>query len=84
MDGLLVFENIIVVPELCRDEIMSKLHESHQGYSKCKDKANSCVWWPGLAKQLKEMVGYCRTCLENRPAQPLRPTVLPERLGADL
>ena len=38
MDWLLLFENRIVVPDLCRDEILSKLHENYQGHSKCKEK----------------------------------------------
>ena len=91
VDGLVVFNNRIVVPVSQRKDILHKLHETHQGLYKCRQNAQATVWWPGLSKELKELVDACRECRANRPVQrwePLHPTDLPERpwqkLGADL
>ncbi|GAB1610332.1 uncharacterized protein K02A2.6-like, partial [Argonauta hians] len=91
INGLLVHDTRIVVPERKRRFILEKLHETHQGLQKCRLNAQSAVWWPGLGQDLKEMIDTCRVCRENRPAQrrePLRPSPLPDRpwqkLGADL
>ena len=91
VDGLLVYGHRIVIPNCQRKDILHKLHESHQGLNKCRQNAQSSVWWPGLNKQLKDLVDTCITCRQSRPAQksePLRPTCLPQRpwqqLGADL
>ena len=90
-DGLVIFNNRIVVPVSQRKDILHKLHETHQGLHKCRQNAQATVWWPGLSKELKELVDACRECRTNRPVQrwePLCPTELPERpwqkLGADL
>ena len=91
VDGLVIFNKRIVVPTALRQEILHKLHESHQGLAKCRQNAQDTVWWPGLSKQLADLINGCRVCREQRPAQrhePLRPTELPQRpwqlLGADL
>jgi hypothetical protein len=90
-DGLLVYNDRIVVPVKERKMILQKLHETHQGLNKCRQNAQATVWWPELGKQLKDLVNSCSVCREERPAQkhePLRPTELPQRpwqqLGADL
>ncbi|KAK7107196.1 hypothetical protein V1264_015153 [Littorina saxatilis] len=91
VDGLLVYNDRIVVPSKERKNVLQKLHETHQGLNKCRQNAQATVWWPGLGTQLKELVNSCSVCREERPAQkhePLRPTELPQRpwqqLGADL
>ena len=91
INGLLVHDTRIVIPERERPFILKKLHETHQGLQKCRSNAQSAVWWPGLGRDLKDMIDNCRVCREHRPAQrkePLKPTPLPDRpwqkLGADL
>jgi hypothetical protein len=91
IDGLLTFRNPLVVPKGQRSEILARLHESRQGFSKCYDNATRCVWWPGIRRELKTLCETCEKCLADRPAQrskPLKPTELPshpwEKMGADL
>ncbi|KAK7088509.1 hypothetical protein V1264_022420 [Littorina saxatilis] len=91
VNGLLVYNGRIVVPESQRKEVLKQLHETHQGLHKCRQNAQATVWWPGLSLDLKQLVDSCGICRENRPSQrsePLRPSILPERpwqkLGADL
>ena len=90
-DGLIVYQNRIVVPSSQRKEILDKLHESHQGLWKSRQNAQATVWWPGITRDLKQKIETCRDCCENKPKQrsePLKPTELPNRpwqkLGADL
>ena len=53
VDGLVIFNNRIVVPVSQRKDILHKLHETHQGLHKCRQNAQATVWWPGLSKELK-------------------------------
>ncbi len=81
-DGLVVRGSRIVVPGSMRTDILQKLHDGHQGLTKCRERANAAVWWPGLATELKNTVMSCRTCQEQRRAQtkePLISTPLPDR-----
>ena len=66
-----------------RLEVSDKIHEGHQGITKCRECAKQAVWWPGLSKQIQEMVENCRVCLQhkvNHP-EPLNPTPFPEHRG---
>ena len=50
------------------------------GINKCHERAKQAVWWPGLSKQIQDMVENCQTCLKhkvNRP-EPLCPTPFQE------
>ena len=34
--------------------MLDNLHEGHQGVVRCRSRAQSSVWWPGLSRQLEE------------------------------
>ena len=90
-NGLVIYRDRIVIPPAIRTDILERLHESHQGLTKCQARAQSCVWWPGITRDFTELVNNCMECREKRPTQrsePLMPSELPERpwqsLAADL
>ena len=67
------------------------LHESHQGITKCRERANGAFWWPFISHDIKTRIQNCAVCRQNQPTQrqqPLQPVDLPERpwvkLGTDL
>ena len=70
--------------------MLDRIHTGHQGISKCRERAKQSLWWPGLSRQLEELVKNCSTCRKclNQRREPLIPTVLPElswqRVGTDL
>lgn len=90
-NGLLVRGDRIVIPFSRRRLILERIHDGHLGISKCRERANQGVWWPGISKDIKDLVSKCRYCTEKRPAQPkepLLPSTLPERpfqkVGTDI
>ena len=50
-----------------RLDILDKLHEGHQGVTRCRERTKTSVWWPGLSKQLEDLVTNCTTCARERP-----------------
>jgi transposase InsO family protein len=91
VDGLLTYGSRIVIPESLRKDILDRLHEGHQGKTKCRERAATAVWWPGIGRDIDRIVETCHHCQVNRKAQrhePLHPTRLPDRpwekLAADL
>ena len=90
INGLLVKDDRIVIPSEMRMEILDKVHAGHQGITKCRERAKRAVWWPGLSRQIEDMVRECRKCAEHRTnhKEPMIPTPVPDRpwqtLGTDL
>ncbi|KAF2886680.1 hypothetical protein ILUMI_19494 [Ignelater luminosus] len=66
------------------------IHEGHMGINKCLSRAKERVWWPGLRRQLINLIESCETCLKNKQpsVEPMIPSKLPTRpweiIGADL
>ena len=90
LDGLLLYDDRIVVPSSERLRMLEIIHQAHQGIVKCRQRARRSVWWPRISTEIQEMVQDCRVCKVNSktPTEPLLPSSLPERawerLGADL
>ena len=88
--GLLMKGNRLVVPLPMRIDVLEKLHDAHQGITKCHERAKASVWWPGLSHQLEEVVKQCPICIKEgvNPAEPVIPSELPDRpwqkVAADL
>ena len=89
-DGLIMRGNRLVIPDALQTETLKKLHEGHLGITRCRLRAKTAVWWPGLSKKIAEFVNKCPECARNSTPrkQPLIPTVLPDhpwqRVAADL
>ena len=79
--GLLLKGERIVVPESLRGECLQQIHEGHLGISKCRERAKTAVWWPGMSRDIERFVDKCPECATKRPTptEPLSPTALPER-----
>jgi hypothetical protein len=90
VDDLLMYDTRIVIPRELRAEMMNRLHEGHQGITKCRALARTCMWWPTLNAQIEDTVKTCTVCAKHRPepVSPLLPSSTPDRpwsrLGMDL
>ena len=81
-DGVVTYKLKIVMPPKMRGDALRRLHESHQGISKCRERAASAIWCPGISRDIKRLIDRSDTCRRNRPTQrehPLRPVELPGR-----
>ena len=69
--GLVLYNNRIVIPQDMRTEILETRWPS------------SSVWWPGISKRIREAVSTCRVCRQEikptRRREPLICTPLPSR-----
>ncbi|CAB3983491.1 PREDICTED: uncharacterized protein K02A2.6-like [Paramuricea clavata] len=60
--GVILRNAQIVIPKSLRSRVLSIAHEGHQGIVKTKMLVRSKVWWPGIDKQVEQMVKECIPC----------------------
>ena len=90
-DGILFCDDRILVPRSMRKTILDKLHESHIGIVKTKERARKLVFWPGMSRDIEEYILKCKVCQKYQPnnqKEPMIPHQIPNRawkkLGCDL
>ena len=44
--------------------MLQKLHNEHLGIEKTKERARETIFWPGITKQIEDVVSHCSTCSE--------------------
>ncbi len=89
--GLLFKNAKLIVLNHLRQEMLNKIHESHLGIMKCKERARDILYWPGISTLTEKMGSQCPVCNKKKksnPRKPLIPHALPgrpwEKIGTDL
>ncbi len=70
----------MVMPPPLRKELQRKVHNGHQGISKCRERARQSIWRPSISKGLKELVQNYQECTkaQGQRSQPLTRSALHE------
>ena len=91
VDKIVMRYNRIVIPQNLRKKALDLAHEGHLGIVKTKQRIRDKIWWPGIYKDVEQLVRGCYACqLVGAPArpEPMISTELPsgpwEQLGLDL
>ena len=63
-DGLVLKGTHIIILTTKRESILTQIHDSHLGLTKCKLRAKQAVYWPGLNEQLEQLILNCPLCLK--------------------
>lgn len=90
VDGIILMENRVVVPENLKHAVLKLLHANHSGMMKMKQLARKTIYWPGLNAEVEELVKRCESCakMEVVPKMKYTETWIPtkrpfSRLHAD-
>ena len=75
VNGIIVFRGRIVIPKTMREEILSRLHSSHLGIVRTKQRARQTVYWPQITANIEDAVRRCERCQADRPSQTHEPIV---------
>ena len=71
---------LFVVPKAHRTAALNGCHQDagHQGHDCTLSLLQECFWWPGMAKQMRQVIKTCRHCLQyegSTAKAPLCPIV---------
>ena len=69
-DGVVFADEIIVIPQSMRLEMLHILHEPHMGMEKTKSRARTVIFWPRLSRAIEDTVAKCSTCLHFARSNP--------------
>ena len=70
VDGVIMNGTRIVIPKSLQDEYLRCLHTGHFGISKCRARAKSTVYWPGIDKDITNLIDRYDTCRQVQHAPP--------------
>ncbi|RXN35722.1 sec1 family domain-containing 2-like protein [Labeo rohita] len=62
LHGIIFKGEKIVVPTSLRSDMLSRVHASHLGIKKSKQRACDIMFWPGMGKEIKNMISKCSIC----------------------
>lgn len=66
VDNLLMVGDRIIIPETMKQKMLEILHEGHLGVEKCKARARSALYWPGISRDIEHFIGRCSACAKFR------------------
>ena len=72
-DDLIVNGCRLLIPTKLRQEILTQLHESHQGSVRTKQRARLSVYWPGINNDIDSVILSCQQCQDHLPSNPKKP-----------
>ena len=74
-DELIVYGCRLVIPHSLRRQVLSQLHEAHQGSTQTKQRAHLTVYWPAIDHDIDQMILACKQCQDHLPSQPKEPII---------
>ena len=81
-NGVLFKGSRVVIPQLLRPEVKSRIHSSHLGVEACLRKARDTVFWPGMNAEVRNQIKQCSICNEFQAKNqklPMQSHKLPDR-----
>ena len=70
VDGVVINGMRIVIPWSLQEQYLKCLQTGHYGVSKCRARAKSTVYWPGIDKDITNLIGHCDICRQVQHAPP--------------
>ena len=68
MNSVMMNGTRIVIPQSLRDKYLKCLHTGHFGVTKCRARAKSTVYWPGIDIDITNLISHCDTCRQVQHA----------------
>ena len=70
--GILMYRERVVIPAVLTKKILKDFYTGHPGMSRMKALMRSYVYWPGMDKDIENMVKSCKSCASVAKAPPIK------------
>lgn len=61
-DKFIFFGDRLIIPAQLRLKFLKILHKGHMGINKCRTRAQECIYWPGISRDIATLVSKCSVC----------------------
>ena len=73
IDGMVMKDKRIVIPESLRNDALKALHRSHLGIVKTKELASTSMFWPKIYSEVENYLSTCCPCMMYKVKQQAEP-----------
>src|SRR5258705_6414210 len=73
--GIILRNDVIVIPTKLRHDMLSRLHVTHQGIVNTKERARRHMYWPRMYREIDEMIQLCAICAQAQAANKPEPYI---------
>ena len=73
VDGMVMKDKRIVIPESVHNDALKVLHRSHMGIVKTKECASTSMFWPKIYSDTESYLSTCRPCMMYKVKQQAEP-----------
>ena len=73
VDGVVMYNEGIVIPPSLRSHVLESLHAAHQGVSSMLSRAEHSVFWLGIIPAITDIRNRCNECNRMVSSQPSAP-----------
>ena len=77
INGVIFKSDMVVIPQKLRSEMLKQLHIPHMGIEKTNLRARRSMFWPGVNREIEDMVKLCNICIRNQRKQEKEPMKIP-------
>jgi len=74
-DDLIVNGCRLLIPFAMHKQVLSQLHESHQGTVRTKQHARLSIYWPGIDNDIENTILACQQCQDHLPSHTKEPLI---------
>ena len=68
--GIIFYQDRIVIPEKLKLKILAELHSTHSGIVKMKQIARNYVYWKNINSDIEKVVNECKECADVKKNPP--------------
>jgi len=74
-NDFIVFGCSLYISSVLRSNVLFKLHESHQGMTQTKERARLAVYWPGIDRDIENVIVACKEWQDDLPSLAKEPMI---------
>ena len=75
ISGVIFKRDRVVIPKKLQSEMLKQLHIPHMGIERTKLRARELMFWPGVNREIEDMVKLCNICIKSQRKEEKEPMI---------